>query len=110
MATWDDFEKIEIRVGKIIKVEDTEGLRISAYKMTIDFGDEIGQKISIGQYTANYKKEDLEGKLVMCVLNFAPKQIGQYISEALTLGFEDKDGNAVFSVPDKEVEIGQRLC
>lgn len=109
MATWDDFEKIEIRVGKIIKVEDTEGLRISAYKMTIDFGEEIGQKISLGQYTANYTEETLEGRLVMCVINFEPKQIGSYISEALTLGFEDDEGNAVLAVPDKDVKIGQRL-
>lgn len=106
---YEDFEKVDIRVGKIVKVEDTEGLRNPSYKMTIDFGDEIGTKNSLGQYTENYKKEDLEGRLVMCVINFEPKKIGKYTSEALTLGFEDKNSNVVLAIPEREVPLGKRM-
>jgi len=106
---YDDFEKIDIRVGRIEKVEDSEGLRNPAYKMTINFGDEIGTKISLGQYTGLYKKESLVGKLVMCVVNFAPKQIGKYTSEVLTLGFKDKNENVVLAVPEREVQLGERM-
>ena len=106
---YSDFEKVDIRVGKIIKVEDTEGLRISAYKMTIDFDEEVGTKVSIGQYTKNYSKDDLMSRLVMGVVNFEPKQIGNYLSETLTLGFEDSDGNVVLATPEKPVPIGSKM-
>jgi len=109
MIKFEDFEKIDVRVGKIIEVEDTRGLRNPSYKMTIDFGDEIGKKISLGQYTKNYSKDDLLGKLVMCVVNFEPKQIGHYTSEALTLGYKDKDGSIVLAIPERDVEIGERM-
>ncbi|MEI6498810.1 MAG: tRNA-binding protein [bacterium] len=109
MIKYEDFEKVDIRIGKIIKVEDTEGLRNPAYKMTIDFGSEIGQKISLGQYTKNYSKEDLQDRLVMCVINFEPKQIGHYTSEALTLGYKDINNNIVLAIPEREVALGERM-
>lgn len=109
MIEYEDFEKIDIRVGKIVKVEETEGLRIPAYKMTIDFGQKIGKKTSIGQYKKNYSADDLTGRLVMCVVNFQPKQIGRYLSEALTLGFEDESGGVVLATPEREVQLGMRM-
>lgn len=109
MIQYTDFEKVDIRVGKIIKVEDTEGLRISCYKMTIDFGSEIGEKISLGQYTKNYTKEDLINKLMMGVVNFEPKKIGPYTSEVLTLGFEDENGGVVLAIPDQDIPLGTRM-
>jgi len=109
MIKYEDFEKIDVRSGRIIKVEETEGLRNPSYKMTIDFGEGIGMKISLGQYTKNYKAEDLVGKLVMCVVNFEPKKIGPYTSEVLTLGFEDKDGGIVLATPDLDIPLGQKM-
>ena len=109
MIKYEDFEKVDARVGKIIKVEDTEKLHISAYKMTIDFGEEIGKKISLGQYTKNYTKKDLKNKLVMCVINFEPKKIGHYISEVLTLGFDDENGGVVLAIPDQKIPVGTRM-
>jgi len=109
MIKYEDFEKVEVRIGKIVKVEDTEGLRNPSYKMTIDFGPEIGQKISLGQYTKNYSKDNLLGRLVMCVVNFEPKQIGHYTSEALTLGYKDENGDIVLAIPEREVPIGERM-
>jgi len=109
MIMYEDFEKVDVRVGKIVKVEDAEGLRNPSYKMVIDFGDEIGKKVSLGQYTVNYTKEELVGRFVMCVVNFEPKKIGSYISEALTLGFEDEKGAVVLAVPDKDVPLGKRM-
>lgn len=109
MIKYEDFEKIDVRVGKIIKVEDTDGLKNPSYKMTIDFGKEIGIKISLGQYTKNYSKDDLLDKLVMCVVNFEPKKIGHYVSEALTLGFEDENGGIVFSQPERNVPLGGKM-
>lgn len=109
MINYEDFNKIDVRVGKIIKVEATAGLRISAYLMTIDFGEKIGQKLSVGQYTKNYKKEDLEGKLMMGVINLEPKKIGNYISEVLTLGYEDEKGGVVLAVPDKNIPLGTKM-
>lgn len=109
MIKYEDFEKVDVRVGKIIKVEDANGLRNPSYKMTIDFGGEIGKKISLGQYTKNYTKEDLLDRLVMCVVNFEPKKIGHYTSEALTLGFKDENGGIVFAMPERDVIIGERM-
>ena len=109
MIEYDDFEKIDVRIGKVIKVEDTEGLRNPSYKMTINFGDEIGSKISLGQYTKNYSKEDLMNRLVMCVVNFEPKKIGHYTSEALTLGFNDRDGGIILAVPERKTSLGEKM-
>lgn len=109
MIKYNDFEKIDVRIGRIIKIEDTKGLRNPSYKMTIDFGNEIGNKVSLGQYTINYSKDDLLNRLVMCVVNFEPKKIGHYVSEVLTLGYKDKDGGIVLAVPEREVSLGERM-
>ncbi|MCX6826208.1 MAG: tRNA-binding protein [candidate division Zixibacteria bacterium] len=106
---YNDFEKVDVRVGKIIKVEEPEGLRINAYKLTIDFGKEIGQKISLAQITKNYTKKDLMNRLVMGVVNLSPKEIGNYTSEALTLGFTDKNGGVVLAIPDKDAPLGTKM-
>ena len=109
MISYQDFEKVDIRIGKIITVEDYPQARKPTYKLQIDFGSEIGVKKSIGQFPANYSKEELEGKLVACVVNFPPRQIGPAVSEVLTLGFPDANGNAVLITPTKEVSLGGKL-
>lgn len=109
MATIDTFLELDIRVGKIIKVEDFPEARKPSYKLTIDFGGEIGIKHSSAQLVQNYKKEELEGKLVLGVVNFPPRQIGPYISESLTLGIPDLDHNCVLAVPDKQTPVGGKL-
>jgi len=109
MVSYDDFEKVDIRIGRIVKVEDTDGLRNPSYNMTIDFGPEIGTRVSLGQYTKNYTKEDLANRLVMCVLNFAPKKIGHYESQVLTLGFEDEKGGIVLATPERPVPLGKKM-
>jgi len=109
MISYDDFEKVDIRVGKIVFVEDFPEARKPAYKLTIDFGDEIGVKKSSAQITHHYTKEELVGKQVMCVVNFLPKQIGPFISEVLTLGFADENGDVILATPDKETPLGKKL-
>lgn len=109
MATIEDFEKVDIRVGKIVKVEDFPEARKPSYKLQIDFGKELGIKKSCAQLPQNYKKEELEGKLVAAVVNFPPRQIGPAVSEVLTLGFPDEEGNAVLIRPTKEVPLGGKL-
>ncbi len=108
MATIDDFQKLDIRVGKIIEVEDYPEARKSSYKMKIDFGPEIGVKQSIGQFT-HYTKDDLKGRLVAGVVNLPPFQMGPAVSEALTLGFPDEEGRAILVVPEKDVPLGGKL-
>lgn len=109
MITYQDFEKVDIRVGRIIKVEDFPEARKPAYKLEIDFGPEIGVKKSSVQITALYKKDDLLGRLVCGVVNFPPKQIGPFISEVLTTGFADAADNVVLIKPDREVPLGRKL-
>lgn len=109
MITYDDFEKVEIRVGRIVKVEDFPQARKRAYKLEIDFGPEIGHKRSSAQITVHYTKEGLLGKLVMAVVNFPPRQIGPFISDVLTLGVPDGEGNVVLLTPTKDVPIGGRM-
>jgi tRNA-binding protein len=109
MIDYSDFEKVDIRVGKIIEVQDYPDARKPSYKLQIDFGSEIGIKKSIGQFPANYAKEELQGKLVACVVNFPPRQIGPAVSEVLTLGFADENGNAVLITPTKNVPLGGKL-
>ncbi|MDP6561965.1 MAG: tRNA-binding protein, partial [Candidatus Peribacteraceae bacterium] len=92
MATIEDFEALDIRVGRIISIEDFPEARKPAFKLTIDFGEEIGTKKSSAQVVANYSKEDLQDRLVLCVINFPPRQIGPFISEVLTLGVPDEKG------------------
>jgi tRNA-binding protein len=109
MISYSDFEKVDIRVGKIIEVEDYPQAKKPSYKLSIDFGSEIGIKKSVGQFHANYTKEELQGKLVACVINFPPRQIGPAVSEVLTLGFPDENGNAVLITPNKNVPLGGEL-
>ena len=105
---YSDFEKVDIRVGKIVKIEDFPEARKAAYKLEIDFGKDIGVKKSSAQIT-NYKKEDLLGRQVCCVVNFQPKKIGPFVSEVLTLGFDDGKGGVVIISPKKEVPLGGKL-
>lgn len=107
--TYQDFEKVDIRVGKIVEVLDFPEARKPAYKLTIDFGSEIGVKKSSAQIVHHYTKDELLNRLVMGVVNFPPKQIGPFISESLTLGFADREGFVVLAEPNKEVSLGSRL-
>lgn len=107
--SYADFEKVDIRVGKIVSVDSFPEARKPAYKLSIDFGPEIGTKRSSAQITQHYSAEELVGRLVMGVVNFPPKQIGPFISETLTLGFADTDGNVVLAVPNLEVPLGSKL-
>ena len=109
MISYDDFEKVDIRVGKIIKVEDFPQARKPAYKLQIDFGPEIGVKRSSAQITKYYTKDELLGRLVMGVVNFPPKQIGPFRSECLTLGVPDEHGNVVLLSPTQDVPIGGKM-
>ena len=110
MATYDDFVKLDVRVGKIVAVEDFPEARKPAYKLKIDFGDEIGTKVSSAQLVKHYTKEQLMGKLVMGVVNFPPRQIGPFQSEVLTLGVPDSDHECILISPDKnEAIIGGKL-
>ena len=108
-ASFDDFLKIDIRTGTILKVDDFPEARKPACKLTIDFGDEIGVKKSSAQITAHYTKEDLMGKQVLAVVNFPPRQIGPFMSEVLTLGLPDMDGEVVLLSPDQPVPNGGRM-
>ena len=110
MATIDDFQKIDIRVGRIIDVQDFPEARKPSYKLTIDFGPEIGTKRSSAQLVRHYKKEELVGKKVLGVVNFPPRQIGPFVSEVLTLGIPDAEGECILIIPDKEeAVIGGKL-
>ena len=108
-TTYKDFEKVDIRVGKVINAEDSLKTRKPAYKLTIDFGPEIGIKKSSVQIVDLYKKEELQGLLVMGVVNFPVKQIGPFMSEVLTLGVENEDRKVVLVRPDKNAKVGSKL-
>ena len=110
MATIDDFNKLDIRVGKITKVEDFPEARKPSYKLTIDFGPEVGIKHSSAQLVKHYQRDELMGKLVLGVVNFPPRQIGPFISESLTLGVPDEDRECILVIPDKDTAlIGGKL-
>ena len=109
MITFSDFEKVDVRVGRVVAAEGFPQARKPAYKLTIDFGSEIGMKRSSAQLTAHYTPEALVGRLVLAVVNFPPRQIGPFMSEVLTLGVPDADGAVVLISPDEEVPIGGRL-
>ena len=104
-----EFQRVDIRVGRIVAVEDFPAARKPAYKLRIDFGGDIGVKKSSAQVTKYYTKDELLNRLVLAVVNFPPKQIGPYMSEVLTLGVPDSDGDVVLLVPDGDVPIGGRM-
>jgi tRNA-binding protein len=107
--TWNDFEKVELRVGTIMRVEDFPEARRPAYKLWVDFGDELGVKKSSAQITKHYTKDDLLGKQVVAVVNFPEKQIGSVLSQILVTGFADSNGDIVLAVPDKTAPNGTKL-
>lgn len=109
MATIDDFNKLDIRVGRIVSIEDFPEAKKPAYKLKIDLGPETGIKTSCAQLPQNYSKEQLAGRLVLCVVNFPPRQIGPVLSEVLTLGVPDGKGQCIIIGPEKEVPIGGKL-
>lgn len=109
IINYDDFKKVDIRVGKIINVEDFAEARKSAYKLQVDFGPEIGIKKSSAQITKHYKKEEIVGKQIIGVVNFPPKQIGTYISEVLILGLPDENDDVVLVMPTKNIPLGGKL-
>jgi tRNA-binding protein len=104
-----DFEKLDIRVGRIVEAQDFPEARKPAFKLRVDFGPEIGVKKSSAQVTQNYTPGTLIGRLVAAVVNFPPRQIGKYMSEILVLGFPNAEGNVTLIVPDKDVPLGGRL-
>ncbi|MFA4833339.1 MAG: tRNA-binding protein [Patescibacteria group bacterium] len=109
MISYQDFEKVDVRVGEIMKVEDFPEAKKPAYKLTINFGPEIGIKKSSVQITKRHTKEELAGKLVIGVVNFPPKQIGPFVSEVLTLGLPDENGDVVLLMPTKKVPKGGKM-
>jgi tRNA-binding protein len=107
--SFDDFLNIDIRIGTVLEAVLLEGARKPAYRMRIDFGEEIGIKASSAQITVHYRAEELVGRQVMAVVNFPPRQIGKFMSQVLTLGFADKDGAIVLAAPERAVPNGARL-
>lgn len=104
-----DFEKVDVRVGRVIKAEVFPEARKPAFKLTIDFGDEIGVRRSSAQITENHSLEELEGSQVLAVVNFPPRQIGPFMSEVLTLGVPDAHGRVILIQPSRPAPIGGRL-
>jgi tRNA-binding protein len=107
--TWEQFEAVDMRVGRIVGVEDFPEARTPAWKLEIDFGPEIGRKLSSAQIT-NYVREELEGRLVVAVVNFPPKRIGPFTSEVLVLGALDDAKGVVLLGPDEDVELGDPIA
>lgn len=106
---FDDFLKVDVRVGQVVAADPFPEARKPAYKLTIDFGPDIGVKKSSAQITAHYTREELVGRKVAAVVNFPPRQIGPFMSEVLTLGFPDDKGEVVLIGVDRDVPVGGRL-
>lgn len=106
---FDDFMKVDVRVGEVLAVDPFPEARKPAWKLTIDFGPDVGVKKSSAQITVHYSREQLLGRKVAAVVNFPPRQIGPFMSEVLTLGFPDADGEVVLVGVDREVPVGGRL-
>ena len=107
--TFDDFLKVDIRVGEVVRAEPYPEARKPAIKLWVNFGGELGEKKSSAQITKHYDPEGLIGKRVMAVVNFPPRQIGKFMSEVLVLGVPDDEGEVVLLTPDKDVPLGGRL-
>ena len=107
--SYNEFLRVDIRVGRIVDVQDFPEARKPAFKLRIDFGPEIGVKKSSAQTTKHYSKETLLNRLVVAVVNFPPKQIGPYMSEVLTLGVPDADGAVILLTPERDAPIGGRM-
>jgi len=109
MISFDDFLKVDVRVGTIVEAEPFPEARRPAFKLRVDFGPELGVKKASAQITEHYRLDELPGRQVAAVINFPPKQIGKFMSEVLVLGFPDKDGAVVMIGPDHPVPNGGRL-
>jgi tRNA-binding protein len=109
MISYEDFSKVDIRVGTIVSAEDFPQAKMPAYRLTVDFGPEIGRKKSSAQITHLYQKEELIGKQVLAVVNFPPKQIGPFVSEVLVLGLSDEQNHIVLVEPGERVPNGKKL-
>lgn len=107
--TFDDFLRVDVRVGKVLRAEPYPEARKPAIKLWIDFGDEIGERKTSAQITAHYQPDTLVGRQVMAVVNFPPRQIGKFMSEVLVLGMPDENGEVVLVGPDHPVPLGGRL-
>ena len=106
---FDDFLKVDVRVGTIVAADPFPEARKPAYKLTIDFGPAIGRKRSSAQITSHYAPDELLGRQVSAVVNFPPRQIGPFMSEVLTLGASDADGRVILLQPDADVPLGARI-
>ena len=106
---FDDFLKVELRVGRVLSAEPFAQARKPAYVLQVDFGPELGVRKSSAQITVHYRPEDLVGRLVVAVVNFPRKQIGPLMSECLVTGFHDADGAVALCVPDRDVPLGTKL-
>jgi tRNA-binding protein len=108
LATIEDFERVDMRVGRVLSAEEFPEARRPAWKLSVDFGPEIGEKRSSAQIT-HYTREELEGTLVVAVVNFPPRQIGPFVSEVLVVGASDEQGRVILLRPDADVPLGARI-
>lgn len=108
--SWEEFQAVDLRIGTIIEAKEFPEARKPAYKLTVDFGDEIGIKKSSAQITDHYTTEDLEGKQVIGVVNLPDKQIGPFMSECLVTGFYDENEDVILATPDANLPNGKKLC